>query len=432
MMSIQTLQRHSFPQLGHLPDQPGAHDRQADEIANRNLKCSSDPNSEIPEQILLSAFMHSSPDLMGIVSFDGQWMSLNPTGQNLLQWNPALDRSRTIQETLCATEVERWSQTILPTVMQQGDWQGTLRFRHDLGHSILLLSQWFLVRDRYTNEPLGLATISRRVPEPTETINEPEIGLTLAELSQTLAHEKALNQQKSQFLTEISHDLRAPLSVIASSAGILQSMGDRLEATRKQKHFEKIQLKVKQMTQLLEDLLWLGKTEQTQDLAQDSETDLVSLCAELVEEAQMSTTQHEILFSASTQLFQPLRHCVNAVDPNLLQRIIVNLLSNSIKYSPNGGKIYFDLIEHPETIVFQVKDSGIGIPLEEQQQLCNAFYRASNIGTIPGTGLGLAIVKRCIDLQGGSISIYSDVGVGTTFVVEIPKQNRKWGKQRNS
>jgi signal transduction histidine kinase len=96
------------------------------------------------------------------------------------------------------------------------------------------------------------------------------------------------------------------------------------------------------------------------------------------------------------------------------------LLSNALKYSPDGGKIYFELAFAQDTVTFRIQDEGIGIPLKDQAQLFEVFYRSSNVGTISGTGLGLAIVKRCVDVHQGQISVESNVGVGTTFIVTLP------------
>jgi signal transduction histidine kinase len=108
------------------------------------------------------------------------------------------------------------------------------------------------------------------------------------------------------------------------------------------------------------------------------------------------------------------------VDEKLLRQILSNLLSNAIKYSPEGGNIQFDLIFEQDTVTFHLQDEGIGIPLKDQAQLFDAFFRSSNVDTISGTGLGLAIVKRCVDIHKGQITVESEVGVGTTFRVILP------------
>jgi signal transduction histidine kinase len=103
-----------------------------------------------------------------------------------------------------------------------------------------------------------------------------------------------------------------------------------------------------------------------------------------------------------------------------LRHILTNLLSNAIKYSPVETTIRFELDWQEEKAIFYVQDQGIGIPLEDQDLLFQSFYRAHNAENISGTGLGLAIVKNSIELHGGSISVSSDLGVGTTFTVVLP------------
>jgi signal transduction histidine kinase len=112
------------------------------------------------------------------------------------------------------------------------------------------------------------------------------------------------------------------------------------------------------------------------------------------------------------------------MDAKLLEHIVSNLLSNGLKYSPEGGTVQFDLICDGESAVFHIRDCGIGIPQKDLEQLFESFRRASNVGTIPGTGLGLAIVKKCVELHGGTITVDSVVGTGTTFTVTLPKHLR--------
>ena len=108
------------------------------------------------------------------------------------------------------------------------------------------------------------------------------------------------------------------------------------------------------------------------------------------------------------------------LDPNLLRRILINLLENAIKYSHQKGIVQFDLISKHETLNFCIQDQGIGIPNDAIEELFEPFYRAKNVGSIPGTGLGLAIVKHCVEAHGGQIWVNSQVGTGTTFIIQLP------------
>jgi signal transduction histidine kinase len=141
----------------------------------------------------------------------------------------------------------------------------------------------------------------------------------------------------------------------------------------------------------------------------------------LVEEIKLSTGIKDAIvlslvgFSESEDFDRDIE-----LDEKLLRHILINLLVNAVKYSPQGGTISLTCLYENETIIFEVKDQGIGIAPEDQAQLFESFYRARNVGSIPGTGLGLSIVKQCVEIHGGSIHLESAIGVGTTFIVKIP------------
>ena len=107
-------------------------------------------------------------------------------------------------------------------------------------------------------------------------------------------------------------------------------------------------------------------------------------------------------------------------DPRVLRQIAANLISNAIKYSPEGGEVQVSLDNGGNQYSLTVQDQGIGIPEADQPRLFAAFQRASNVKNVSGTGLGLVIVKQAVDLLSGSVSFDSQVGVGTTFIVHIP------------
>ena len=108
------------------------------------------------------------------------------------------------------------------------------------------------------------------------------------------------------------------------------------------------------------------------------------------------------------------------IEATLIRQVLSNLISNAIKYSPNGGQILVNLVYESNRLIFRVKDSGIGIPERDQDKLFRLFSRGSNTHNIRGTGLGLAIVQKAIKLLQGDISCTSTVGIGTEIVVSIP------------
>jgi PAS domain S-box-containing protein len=235
-----------------------------------------------------------------------------------------------------------------------------------------------------------------------------------ADMQVTLAKEKELSQLKSRFVTMTSHEFRTPLTTILSSAELIEKYGFKWTEEKKGQHLSRIQSSVKHMTQLLNDVLLIGQAEVGKIDFNPHAIDLIQFCQDVVEEVQISTPTHKIAWNNESS-------CLNAcIDEKLLRQILSNLLTNAIKYSPQGGVVHFELICTPQTAIFRIQDSGIGIPISEQINLFDSFYRASNVGTISGTGLGLAIVKKSVDLHGGEIAVESEVGVGTTFTVTLP------------
>jgi PAS domain S-box-containing protein len=234
------------------------------------------------------------------------------------------------------------------------------------------------------------------------------------DIRNALEKEKELNELKSHFVTMTSHEFRTPLATILSSADLLQKYSHRLREEQKFTHLQQIQTTVKHMTQLLNDVLLIGKAEAGKLECNPAPLDLVGFCQVLVEDLRLINDRHTI---ALVNQGESTNACI---DEKLLRHILSNLLSNAIKYSPQGGPIHFEVICQLEEVIFHIQDEGIGISAADQAQLFDSFYRASNVGTISGTGLGLAIVKKSVDLQGGKIAMHSEVGVGTTFTVTLP------------
>ncbi len=237
------------------------------------------------------------------------------------------------------------------------------------------------------------------------------------EISNALAREKELSELKSRFLSITSHEFRTPLTVISSSAAILQTFNHKLSEEKKDKHLETIQTYVTHASQLLEDILTLNRAETGKLTLIPEPVDLISFSQSLAEEIQLISPEHKIAFHASGVDSAQL-----VVDPKLLRQILINLLANAVKYSPAGGTVNFELAITETMANFKVEDCGIGIPPEDRQNLFDSFHRGNNVGTIRGTGLGLSIVKKCVAVHGGEISFTSEVGRGTTFNVIIPYQ----------
>jgi PAS domain S-box-containing protein len=236
------------------------------------------------------------------------------------------------------------------------------------------------------------------------------------QIEEALTKEKELNQLKTQFIDIASHEFRTPLTVILGSAEYLKSRYHKLDDIKKNKYLDNIQDAGQRINTLIEDVLTISRVESGKILLNPSHFDVISFCLQLIEEIQISTV-NPIKFDG-----QGLELKIVNLDEKLLRHILYNLLSNALKYSPQGTAVDFKVqLDHDHNCIsFMISDRGIGIPSEAQNHLFESFYRANNVGKIPGTGLGLNIVKQYVDLQGGIITCKSNADTGTTFTVTLP------------
>ena len=236
------------------------------------------------------------------------------------------------------------------------------------------------------------------------------------EIRLALEREKELSALKTRFFSMASHEFRTPLSTALAAAQVLENSQDEWHNTEKRlRNLRRIQDSVKNMVQLLDDILTINRAEARNLAFNPKPLDLEQYCRHLIEEMQLSaSTQHTLTFACQGTAY-PIH-----LDEKLMHSTVSNLLSNAVKYSPNGGHILLELEFEVDTVQIKVQDEGIGILPEDQPKLFEPFHRGKNIHTIPGTGLGLVVVKKCVELHQGTIQITSEAGVGTTCIVTLP------------
>jgi len=230
--------------------------------------------------------------------------------------------------------------------------------------------------------------------------------------------EKELSEMKSKLVSTASHEFRTPLATMLSSAELLEHYSENLSPSERTNLLQTIQGSAKRMSEMIDDVLQLGRVESGVIRLNPERMDLRELCKKVVSEFRIAQgKQHRINLVDRFDL-----PGVN-MDERLLRHILNNLLSNAVKYSPPGSEVVFSLSRRDERAVIEIQDQGIGIPEEDQPRLFESFQRASNVENRPGTGLGLAIVKKCVELHGGEIALSSAVGAGTRFTVILPVQS---------
>ncbi|WP_013325101.1 hybrid sensor histidine kinase/response regulator [Gloeothece verrucosa] len=237
-------------------------------------------------------------------------------------------------------------------------------------------------------------------------------GLAERAIRVALQKEKELSELKSRFWSMVAHEFRTPMTTILGSAQLLEELHHQISEERRREYLFLIQQSVRSMEQLLNDVLSIGRVEGGSLKFQPAILNLEQFCRDLIDEMQFNAGPNYQI------IFQQHGDCEHTyLDKKLLRHILVNLLTNAIKYSPEGGHIYLNIFCDHTEIKLQVQDNGIGIPEENQHHLFEPFQRAGNVGSIPGTGLGLTMVKKCLDLHGGEIVVNSQVGVGTTITL---------------
>lgn len=228
-----------------------------------------------------------------------------------------------------------------------------------------------------------------------------------------LDKERELSQLRTQFVSMVSHEFRTPLATIMTTADILQRHHDRFSMSERRERLGRIQNTVHHLTQLLDDIIYIGRSQIGEVPFVPQETDLEALLNDMVTDVQLAfnvTGKVKFQYLAETRFAH--------VDPTLIHRIVMNLLSNAIKYAPDGD-VTFTVNQHEDNLTMVIKDQGIGIPKGDQFRLFNTFYRASNVGSISGTGLGLVIVKEAVEAHKGQITFESVEGEGTTFYITL-------------
>jgi PAS domain S-box-containing protein len=235
------------------------------------------------------------------------------------------------------------------------------------------------------------------------------------ELLKTLEREKELSQLKSNFVSMVSHEFRTPLGIIQSSAELLREFFDKMEPSEREEQLESITRNTCRMAGMMEEILVLSRLDASKLDFQPSALELNIFCRRIVDEVLSATNRRCVIELSLDSVLPPAQ-----ADERLLGHILTNLLNNAVKYSEPGAVVRFTVERDGMDAVCIIRDQGIGISLDDQQRLFNAFHRGGNVGSRPGTGLGLLLVKRCVDLHGGKVKLDSNIGEGTTATVRLP------------
>lgn len=270
--------------------------------------------------------------------------------------------------------------------------------------------------DDYLTKPFTRVELLQAIQSRLETTAtrrlkaKDEIESLRAELEKE--HEQRLI--KGKLVGMFSHDFRNPLATILSSINLLRDYADRMDEKRRLAHMNRVDASVRQLLHMLDDMLIITQMEAGKLEYKPELLGVEQFFQHIVEEFQIIHAETHT-FRMESRFSDPMM-----ADPRLLRQIAANLISNAVKYSPQGSEVGISLGYLRGQFIFSVQDQGIGVPEEDQSELFSVFHRGSNVGNITGTGLGLTIVKQAVDLHNGTIQFESTIGQGTKVTVLIP------------
>lgn len=240
-----------------------------------------------------------------------------------------------------------------------------------------------------------------------------ELEKTKKELRNALEKEREVNEMKSRFVSMASHEFRTPLTTMMSSLSLVTRYAERSDLDNHSRHVQKIKKSINNLTDILNDFLSVSKLEEGRVEVTQEKIVIREFIEDVLLEMQGMSGDHRMLYEhtgGETCFF----------DPKLMKNILLNLISNAIKFSPTDGEITVKSEIAPDQLTIAVADNGIGIPEEDREHLFERFFRGNNVTNIQGTGLGLNIVARYVDLMNGTIAIDSEQHKGTTVTIGIP------------
>jgi len=226
---------------------------------------------------------------------------------------------------------------------------------------------------------------------------------------------------KSQFFSTISHELKTPLNVILASTQLMERIDNSdadIYISKIQRHLGVLKQNSLRLLRLICNLIDVNKLEVCQLSISPRNLDIVRIVEDITLSIVEYTNQKDIELVFDTEIEEK----IIAFDPDMIERIMLNLLSNAIKFTEKGGRIEVNIFDRQETIAISVRDNGIGIPEEMQDKIFNCFTQVDNSlhRKTEGSGIGLSLVKALVELHGGYISIASELGGGSEFIVELP------------
>ncbi|MHA7964187.1 sensor histidine kinase [Paenibacillus sp. CAU 1782] len=293
------------------------------------------------------------------------------------------------------------------------------------GCTVFLSVVFVLAGTKYLVKPLGRLTAateqvaSGHYDVKLDRGRKDEIGKlasSFSRMAERLGHEE---EMRKEFISNVSHDIQSPLSLIKGYSGLLGK--EELSQEDKQHYIGVVHDEIERLSSLTKQLLLLQSISDTRRLMRPEPFDIGKQIRTIVRQHRWRMMEREITLGCAVP------DTVIQGDSNLLYTVFENLLTNAIKYNKKGGSIDIELRDSGSEIEISVSDTGIGMSQEQLPRIFERFYRgdSSRTQSVPGSGLGLSIVQSALSMHGGSIRATSEPGKGSRFTVALPKELAK-------
>jgi PAS domain S-box-containing protein len=351
-------------------------------------------------------------------------------GGRILQWNagaqetygwPAADALGQVTHTLFQTGFPVSLDEVEAALDHGGRWDGELRHTRRDGARITVESRHILVRGTDGTPAAVLETnrditLRKQAEEAVAALNT-KLGATNKELELRNREVERANRLKSEFLASMSHELRTPLNAIIGFSDLLAEQTAGPLSSKQQRFVSHIQQGARHLLALINDILDLSKVEAGRLELNRENVPVATALAEVLVSIRPAAAAKDIAVHSSIG-----PDVTVFADRIRFKQILVNLLGNAVKFTPEGGRIWVEAAERRGRLTVSVSDTGLGISIEEQEAIFDAFHQAgaTTKGIKEGTGLGLAITKRLVEEHGGRIWVESEPGKGARLSFTMP------------
>jgi len=354
------------------------------------------------KQAMLAAIVDSSDDAIVSKDLSGIITSWNHGAEKIFGYSAAEAIGKHI--TLIIPEDRLDEETVIINKIRKGERVNhfeTIRKRKD-GTPINISVAVSPVKDK-NGKVIGASKVARDITEKAEIEKQRQL---YTERLQEISH------YKDEFMAMASHELKTPLTVIKANLQILEH---KMQDDTKVDFVNKTLSQVNKLTNLIADLLDVSKIQTGALELNRSNFELIPFLEEVIEDIQQTSPEHKIIFNAAE------KNIVARADRDRLEQVVINLLTNAIKYSPGAKEVMVDVYTKDNNIVVAIRDKGIGIPQDDMDKVFTRFFRVRGLAsTFSGSGIGLYISSEIIKRHGGKMWVESEIDKGSAFYFTVP------------